>query len=115
MNACSACFHPELRIPAFVARNSSGFGTAGQGTFSAACSDGNWPRWRVSFRSRAFTGSVRFVVSMTRLTSGGNAGNGVNSARCARRSLTIAGYRPPRAPARACRAAAAAGSPRVAG
>ena len=45
---------------------------------------------------------------MTRRTSGGNARNGVNSAQCARHSLTIAGYRSPHAAANASSAAAAA-------
>jgi len=47
---------------------------------------------------------------MTRLTSGGNARNGVNSAQCARHSRMIAGYRCSQAAAKASSAAAAAAS-----
>ena len=54
----------------------------------AACSDGDLPRLKVTFRSRAVIDSIRFAVKISRLTSGGNARNAMNSGQCARHSFT---------------------------
>jgi hypothetical protein len=44
--------------------------------FQGGLLGGNWPRLRVTLRSRAFIDSMRLVVQITRLISGENARNG---------------------------------------
>src|SRR5262249_49091664 len=46
VNARSACFYPELRIPVLGLRSSSTFRTARWRTLRAASSEGSWPRLR---------------------------------------------------------------------